>query len=148
MLLSLLSNLDMGGGGTPVVAPPVEEPVRHHGGSSGKGRRGGKRPPYWWEAVYKELREVPLPQEEESNEVAQEVLARLQALWRDLDSREVKSKRMLAECERLEKLTAIYIQFHEYARLLSETRQRIMAAEDVRREREEASEINEIMDLL
>ena len=147
MLIPLLMNLNMFQSGiTPPEPPPAPPPAVVGGG----GKRRKKRLLYWWEASYKELREVPLPEEEKSNEVAQEVLARLQAVWRDLDAREVKFKRMLAECERLEKLTATYIQFHEYARLLAETKQRIQAAEDVRiaKERAEDAEFNELLTLL
>ena len=152
MLIPLLMNLNMFQSGVIPPEPPVVPPTPPvTGGGGGKARGRGKRPQYWWEASYKELRELPLPQEEESNEVAQEVLARLQAVWRDLDHREVKFQRMLAECERLEKLTATYIQFHAYTRLLDETKQRIQAAEDARIARaaaEEESEVNEILDLL
>lgn len=118
---------------------------RQGGGTS---LRYSKPPPYWWQASYPELREVPLPVEPESNEVAQDVLTRLQAIWRDLDDREVKFKRMLDECDRLEKLVSTYLEFHAFTRLLDETKQRIQAAEDARRARTEEAELEELLVIL
>lgn len=125
------------GGGEVYVHP-------YRGGTS----RGGRIPPYWWQAQYTELREIPLPTEPKPNEVAQDVLARLQAIWRDLDEREVKFQRMLKECDRLEKLIATWLEFHAFTRLLTETKQRIQAAEDARRARAEEAELEELLVVL
>ena len=54
----------------------------------------------------------------------------------------------MAECDRLAKLLSSYVQFHEYTRLLDETKQRIYAAEDARRAREDAVELSELMELV
>ena len=116
--------------------------------ASGGNMKRGKRPPYWWQAQHEDLSEFPKPAEPKSKEVANEVLVRLQAIWRDLDEREVKFKRMMAECDRLAKLLSFYVQFHEYTRLLDETKQRIYAAEDARRAREDDAEFSELMELV
>ena len=116
--------------------------------TSGGNMKRGKRPPYWWQAQHEDLSEFPKPAEPKSKEVANEVLVRLQAIWRDLDEREVKFKRMMEECGRLEKLIATYIEQFEIARLLAETKQRIWAAEDARKARAEADEAEELMVIL
>lgn len=95
-------------------------------------RWSGKRPQYYWEAAKsEELHNIPLPADPVAQQATIDTTTRLEALWKDLDRRDIKFEAALAEVDYLIHQTTFFLESHRLAQLLEATKRRIETAEDM-----------------
>lgn len=131
------------GFGASAPVPPTPSPSAIPAGGTSK-RVRGQKPRYYSQR----WGEIDLPQEQESNEVAQEVVSQLEDIEREMDDGSEAFARFMQRIENLQRDISVFVESRQIADIAAQVETRVYLAKAVKEMRDEEEEVNELMELL